>query len=220
MRCGSFGRKRSMEDRDELDDFTEKIRRDRCVQKRMATCFLVALFIFITSLGAYFVLQFEPVQRKYFYVYPYHETVIKYAQVYHVDSNLTAAVIKSESKFKHEALSHRGAIGLMQLMPDTAEWIAVQIGDKNYSLENLHEPDRNIRYGTWYLAELRKEFKGNDILALAAYNAGRGNVHEWIKENNWSDDFNDINAIPYKETREYVKQVIIDRKKYHELYQE
>ena len=57
-------------------------------------------------------------------------------------------------------------------------------------------------------------------MALAAYNAGRGNVHEWIKENNWSDDFNDIDAIPYKETREYVKQVIIDRKKYHELYQE
>jgi soluble lytic murein transglycosylase len=108
----------------------------------------------------------------------------------------------------------------MQLMPDTAEWIAGQIGDKSYSLENLHEPDRNIRYGTWYLAELQREFKGNDVLALAAYNAGRGNVRAWMEERNWTLNFHDIDAIPYKETRDYVRQVIGDRKKYKELYPE
>jgi soluble lytic murein transglycosylase len=108
----------------------------------------------------------------------------------------------------------------MQLMPDTAEWIAGQLGDKNYSLDNLHEPDRNIRYGTWYLAELEKEFKGNDVLALAAYNAGRGNVKSWMEENDWNYEFHDINAIPFKETRDYVRQVIGDRKKYRELYPE
>ena len=145
---------------------------------------------------------------------------MKYAEIYHVDSNLTAAVIKSESKFKHTALSHRGAVGLMQLMPETAEWIAGQIGDKSYNVESLHEPDRNIRYGTWYLAELQREFKGNDVLALAAYNAGRGNVKAWMDENNWSYSFHDIDAIPYKETRDYVRQVIGDRKKYRELYPE
>ena len=203
-----------------MEDFHERVQQNRRIQRRMATCFCVALFIFAVSLSAYFVLQFEPVQRKYFYVYPYHETVMKYAEQYRVDSNLTAAVIKSESKFKHEARSHRGAVGLMQLMPDTAEWIAQQLGDTSYSLEGLHEPDRNIRYGTWYLADLRKEFHGNDVLALAAYNAGRGNVHEWIKENNWPDDFKDIDAIPYKETRDYVRQVIGDQKKYRELYPE
>ena len=105
-------------------------------------------------------------------------------------------------------------------MPDTAEWIAGQIGDKSYNVESLHEPDRNIRYGTWYLAELQREFKGNDVLALAAYNAGRGNVKAWMDENNWSYSFHDIDAIPYKETRDYVRQVIGDRKKYRELYPE
>ena len=203
-----------------MKDFHDKVQQNRRVQRRMATCFCVALFIFLASLSAYFVLQFEPVQRKYFYVYPYHETVMKYAEQYHVDSNLTAAVIKSESKFKHEARSHRGAVGLMQLMPDTAQWIARQLGDANYSLEGLHEPDRNIRYGTWYLSDLEKEFHGNDVLALAAYNAGRGNVHEWMKTNNWPEDFKDIDAIPYKETRDYVRQVISDQKKYRELYPE
>ncbi|MBE6092058.1 lytic transglycosylase domain-containing protein [Selenomonas ruminantium] len=203
-----------------MQGFRDRVQQNRRIQRRMATCFCVALFILLVSLSAFFVLQFEPVQRKYFYVYPYHDTVMKYAEIYHVDSNLTAAVIKSESKFKHTALSHRGAVGLMQLMPDTAEWIAGQIGDKSYSLENLHEPDRNIRYGTWYLAELQREFKGNDVLALAAYNAGRGNVKNWMKEKDWSYSFHDIDAIPFKETREYVRQVIGDRKKYRELYPE
>jgi len=203
-----------------MQEFRDRVQQDRRVQRRMATCFGVALVIFVVSLSAFFILQFEPIQRKYFYVYPYHDTVTKYAAVYHVDSNLTAAVIKSESKFKHTALSHRGAVGLMQLMPDTAEWIAEQIGDKGYSVEKLHEPDRNIRYGTWYIAELEREFKNNDVLALAAYNAGRGNVKDWMKMNNWSYSFHDIDAIPYKETREYVRQVLGDRKKYKELYPE
>ena len=203
-----------------MQGFRDRVQQNRRIQRRMATCFCVALFILIVSLSAFFVLQFEPVQRKYFYVYPYHDTVMKYAEIYHVDSNLTAAVIKSESKFKHTALSHRGAVGLMKLMPDTAEWIAGQIGDKSYNVESLHEPDRNIRYGTWYLAELQREFKGNDVLALAAYNAGRGNVKAWMDENNWSYSFHDIDAIPYKETRDYVRQVIGDRKKYRELYPE
>lgn len=203
-----------------MQDFRDRVRRDRRIQRRMATCFCVALFILGISLSAFFVLQFEPVQRQYFYVYPYHDTVMKYAAIYNVDSNLTAAVIKSESKFKHTATSHRGAVGLMQLMPETAEWIAEQLNDKSYSVEGLHEPDRNIRYGTWYLAELEREFQGNDVLALAAYNAGRGNVKAWMEEHNWSYKFRDIDAIPYKETRDYVRQVIGDRKKYKELYPE
>ena len=143
---------------------------------------------------------------------------MKYASMYRVDSNLTAAVIKNESKFRREVHSHRGAVGLMQLMPDTAKWIAGQLGDTEYSEQGLHEPGRNIRYGTWYLSTLQKEFYGNDVLALAAYNAGRGNVQEWIKEKDWPKDFSDIDAIPFEETRDYVRQVLNDQKKYRELY--
>ncbi|MBE6075085.1 MAG: lytic transglycosylase domain-containing protein [Selenomonas ruminantium] len=204
-----------------MTDFHNRVRQSRQMQhRRMVACFCVALFILVMSLSAYLILQFEPVQRSYFYVYPYHDTVMKYASMYRVDSNLAAAVIKKESKFKRDVHSHRGAVGLMQIMPDTAKWISAQLGDTGYSEEGLHEPDRNIRYGTWYLATLQKEFHGNDVLALAAYNAGRGNVQEWMKENDWSYDFADIEAIPFKETREYVRQVLADQKKYRELYPE
>ena len=202
-----------------MSNFHNRVRIERKMQqRRIVSCFCVALFIFVVSLSAYFILQFEPVQRSYFYVYPYHDTVMKYASMYRVDSNLTAAVIKNESKFRREVHSHRGAVGLMQLMPDTAKWIAGQLGDTEYSEQGLHEPDRNIRYGTWYLSTLQKEFYGNDVLALAAYNAGRGNVQEWIKEKDWPKDFSDIDAIPFEETRDYVRQVLTDQKKYRELY--
>lgn len=116
--------------------------------------------------------------------------------------------------------SHRGAIGLMQLMPDTAEWIAGQLEDPSYSIEAIHEPERNIRYGIWYLSTLQREFDGNDVLALAAYNAGRGNVQSWIREYGWPADFHDIDAIPYQETREYVRKVLLTEHKYRSLYPE
>ena len=169
-----------------MKDFHDKVQQNRRVQRRMATCFCVALFIFLASLSAYFVLQFEPVQRKYFYVYPYHETVMKYAEQYHVDSNLTAAVIKSESKFKHEARSHRGAVGLMQLMPDTAASLGV----------NPYDKQQNIEGGAKYLRQMLDTFGGDVSKAVAAYNAGPQAVK----------DYGGIP--PYKETQNYVNKVL------------
>ncbi|MDD6383475.1 lytic transglycosylase domain-containing protein [Mitsuokella sp.] len=160
----------------------------------------------------------EPFQRNYLYPFPYRDMVDTYAVRYQVDPHLAAAVIKTESKFKNEVHSHRGAVGLMQLMPDTAAWIAGQLDDASYSEDALHEPERNIRYGIWYLHSLQQEFDGNDILALAAYNAGRGNVQDWILEYGWPRDFHDVDAIPYQETREYVKRVLMNERKYRELY--
>ena len=155
-----------------MQGFRDRVQQNRRIQRRMATCFCVALFILLVSLSAFFVLQFEPVQRKYFYVYPYHDTVMKYAEIYHVDSNLTAAVIKSESKFKHTALSHRGAVGLMQLMPDTAAWIADKLGETGYNFELLLDPETNIRFGTWYLASLISRCEDSALLGFFSYNAG------------------------------------------------
>ena len=78
----------------------------------------------------------------------------------------------------------------------------------------------NIRYGVWYLAELEREFGGNDILALAAYNAGRGNVRDWMERFHWTQQFDEIEAIPYPETRFYVRRVLEDREQYKRLYDE
>ena len=107
----------------------------------------------------------------------------------------------------------------MQLMPDTGEWIAGQVdNDYHFSISKLQNPETNIRYGIWYLASLQKEFDGNDVLALAAYNAGRGNVQEWMDEYGWTRSFSSVKDIPYAETREYVARVLKYQKKYQTLY--
>lgn len=187
-------------------------------RRRVGCAFLAAVAALGLLIAVWCLLQFAPVQRRYIYPFPYRATVEQYAQTYQVDVHLAAAVIKVESKFQNDVHSHRGAVGLMQLMPETADWIAGQIDDKGYSWEALHEPQRNIRYGLWYLASLEEEFHGNDILALAAYNAGRGNVQEWIRTYGWGEDFHDVDAIPYAETREYVRQVLHDAAAYARLY--
>ena len=170
----------------------------------------------------YLLISVPPVQKKFLYPFPYRSTVESYSSRWKVDKFLAIAVMKVESNFSETAHSQSGAIGLMQLMPETAAWIAYQLGETPEEavddIKNLREPETNIRYGTWYLAELEDEFKGNDVLALAAYNAGRGNVHEWIKKNHWSENFSDVDKIPYAETRDYVKRVLHCREKYAKLY--
>jgi soluble lytic murein transglycosylase len=203
----------------ERNEFHQQMRLRKSAAHRRDCALALAVLVVIAAFGVYFLSQTRVTQRSYIYPYPYRDIVETYAEAYQVDSFLVAAVIMSESKFKNDVHSHRGAIGLMQLMPDTAAWIADQLGDGNFDIERLHEPDMNIRYGTWYLKSLEDEFDGNTILALAAYNAGRGNVKEWMHKNGWTTSgFHDVAAIPYGETRFYVDSVLKNQKKYQELY--
>ncbi len=181
---------------------------------------LKAVVLIAVLVSAVAVWQRPNLERQILYPYPYRITVESYADRYDVDSSLAAAVIRNESRFRHNVHSHRGAVGLMQLMPDTAHWISEQIGDARYTgADDLHDPDVNVRFGIWYLGSLQEEFRGNDVLALAAYNAGRGNVQEWIQTYGWDTaTFSDVNAIPFSETRNYVRKVLNDQKKYRELY--
>ena len=159
----------------------------------------------------------NPTTRKiddWLYPQMYEDIVIKYAETYNVEAALAQAVIREESRFNERALSSSGAIGLMQIMPDTGKWIAEQLND---DFGDLYDVDRNIRYGIWYLAELSNEFGGNRILTLSAYNAGRGTVWDWIDEYGWNKDFDDIDAIPYTETRKYVKRVLKSYDKYRTI---
>ena len=198
--------------------FQARIQQKKRIEKRRQSFFLLGLSIFFFAFSIYFLLQVRSIQRAYLYPYPYQQVIEEYAKENHIDSTLVAGVIMSESKFKNDVHSHRGAIGLMQLMPSTAEWISHQIDDGNFSVDQLHEPETNIRYGVWYLASLKKEFEGNEILALAAYNAGRGNVHEWMEERGWTMEFSRVNEIPYEETRAYVASVLRNKVKYERLY--
>ena len=159
------------------------------------------------------------VERSCIYPYEYRSYIETSAASRRTDPYLVAAVIKHESKFQPTARSDGGAVGLMQLMPQTAAWIAGQLGEP-FTEDYLYDPALNIRYGVWYLAELEREFGGNDILALAAYNAGRGNVRDWMERSHWTDQFDEIDAIPYPETRLYVRRVLEDREQYKRLYDE
>ncbi len=199
-------------------DFQRRIQHKRQRNLRWDRLLLIVILLGGLFFGTYLLLQSDMVQKRFLYPFLYREAVEAYADRYGVEINFAAAVIQAESKFERDVRSHRGAVGLMQLMPDTAEWIAELLEDRKYTLERLEEPECNIRYGIWYLSYLQKEFGGNKVLALAAYNAGYGNVESWMEEYHWDMDFQDIDAIPYSETRHYVRRVLEFWEKYRELY--
>ena len=149
--------------------------------------------------------------RKFVYPLQYDYLVRQYAYETKIDPALAASVILVESKFDERASSQPGAHGLMQVMPDTAQWIADEMGMTDYTPDKLSDVRTNIRLGTWYLAYLLKEYDGNQILALAAYNAGRGHVDSWVREYGWTKDFQEIEKIPFSETREYVRIVLLTK---------
>lgn len=130
-----------------------------------------------------------------------------------ISPSLLEAVILTESKFNEKAISHVGAVGMMQLMPDTAQWISEESG---LPADHLEWPEENIPLGAWYLDYLLTEYHNNEVLALAAYNAGRGNVDSWMKDYQWKEDFSDMDKIPFPETREFVKTVVASRDRLEE----
>jgi soluble lytic murein transglycosylase len=148
-----------------------------------------------------------------------HEDVIRQqAKAKKVDAALIAGVIYTESRFRDQT-SHAGAKGLMQLMPDTADYIARKSGGTRFERADLATPQINIAYGTWYLRYLLDKYKGNTILTLAAYNAGEGKVDEWqANAAARGEKFKVADHIPFKETRDYVHRVLSARADYRNKY--
>ncbi len=144
----------------------------------------------------------------------YSDYVGKYSEKYGVDKNLVYAVIKQESNFEEEANSRRGAKGLMQIMNDTANEIAEELG---FSGMNLYNPETNINIGTKYLADLMEKYN-NMKMAIAAYNAGFGNVDKWIAQGIIKKDGSNLENIPYKETEVYLRKVMKNYEMYNKLY--
>ncbi|MBR3885797.1 MAG: lytic transglycosylase domain-containing protein [Clostridia bacterium] len=130
----------------------------------------------------------------------YKNYVFEYSNEFGLDSNLVYSIIKVESDFETNAVSKSGALGLMQLLPKTARWIAEELNE-DYSKEKMFEPEVNIRYGCFYLKYLFDKFKTPEIV-ICAYNAGEGKVLEWIDEGNLDRD-----EIDYEETRNYLAKV-------------
>lgn len=152
------------------------------------------------------------------YKLEYTEYVKKYANEYNVDEYLIYAIIKAESNFEPNAESHRGAKGLMQLMYSTAEDIAKRI-NVNLNEDNILEPNININLGTKYISMLIQKYN-NINLALAAYNAGSGNVDGWIEKGTLKSDGSDIENVPFTETNNYVRKILRDYEIYKNIYEE
>ena len=152
------------------------------------------------------------------YKLEYTEYVKKYANEYNVDEYLIYAIIKAESNFEPNAESHRGAQGLMQLMYSTAEDISKRIGIE-LNGDNILEPDININLGTKYISMLIQKYN-NINLALAAYNAGSGNVDGWIEKGTLKSDGSDIENVPFTETNNYVRKILRDYEIYKNVYEE
>ena len=131
------------------------------------------------------------------YPLEYRQIVRGHAENYHLEPALLAAVIYQESKFDAHAKSESGAIGLMQLLPSTAQGIALHTGGTRFRTEDLWNPEINVRYGAFYLRRLLNKY-GDEQTALAAYNAGQRRVDEWLAEGK---------GIEYAETRHYVRRV-------------
>lgn len=155
--------------------------------------------------------------RKIFPV-SFQEEIIKYSEIYQINPNLIAAVIKVESDFNPHALSPKGAMGLMQIMPNTGNWIAKRMGLDSFDIGQLYDSQMNIELGTWYLQNLHKQFKGDPQLFLAAYNAGSGNVSKWLMDQRFSKDGQTLDYIPFTETRNYIKKVENYQKIYEKTY--
>jgi soluble lytic murein transglycosylase len=151
--------------------------------------------------------------------YPLHDVSIinRQAAVEHLDPALVAAVIYAESKFDPRP-SSAGALGLMQIEPATAELLAQKSGGTLFKIADLAHPATNIAYGSYYLRYLLRMYGGSRMLALAAYNAGPGNVDRWIARARKRGRRLDIDAIPFAQTRAYVVKVEAATKTYRRYY--
>lgn len=179
-------------------------------KKRVLLILLVSFVVFM-FLSSNWMAIFYPIR--------YKDEIREYAQTYEVDPFLVASIIRVETNYNTSMESHKGALGLMQIMPDTAQWIMERAKLPKQPLDNVkHEPGLNIQLGSWYLHNLREQFPGQPIAMIAAYNAGPGKVESWISEGVWDGREETIRQIPYGETRHYVQRVTHYYRQYTKIY--
>lgn len=164
---------------------------------------LLLLFVVAAAAGAVVVTAEPDWYLRARYPLRYEHIVRGHADNYRLEPALVAAVIYQESKFRADARSRSGAVGLMQLLPETARGIAVRTGGSRFENDDLLDPEINVRYGSWYLRHLLDKYGGDERKALAAYNGGQGNVDR---------------GVVYAETEHYVERVLELRAIYRRAY--
>lgn len=175
-----------------------------------------ALFVFLSicwGIMAVFAIKLY-VEKKFLYPLEFSEHVFLYADKYGLDRATVFSIIKTESNFNVNAVSSAGAIGLMQITPSTAEYIAERLNMNEY---DLRDAENNIQFGCYYMNYLIFRFK-NVQTAHVAYNAGEGNVQKWLSNKEYSADGVTLKVIPFEETKEYIKKIQKNFAKYKKLY--
>lgn len=171
----------------------------------------IVVFTFFLS----FLLLFSQAALQGIYPRKYSHTVEYYSSKYDIPPEIVYAVIKTESNFNPVAVSSAGAVGLMQIMPSTFEWLCVLMNEK-HDVSALYDPEINIRFGVFYLRYLY-DYYGSYETAFAAYNAGMGNVSKWLASEEYSPG-GKLTHIPFSETDSYVRAVNRRAEQYQKLY--
>ena len=186
-----------------------------CFNHKKRKDFLIYFSILICSL--LFTIFYYNKFMKMVYPIQYDYIVLEACKKYEVEPELIYAIIKSESNFDQNAKSKAGAYGLMQITEDTFQWLQMYTDDKYLSLSELLNPEINILYGTMMISMLKNKYFSEDV-ALCAYNAGMSNVEKWLKDENFTENGEELNFVPYKETRDYVHRVVETKTIYKNLY--
>ena len=184
---------------------------------RRALGFILVALLALGVFGIYVVRAEPDWYLRMRYPLRYEAIVRAHADTYGLEPSLLAAVIYTESKFDPHAESAAGAIGLMQLLPETAQGIADHTGGGRFVVADLYDPEISIRYGSWYLQRLRHKYRDHPQaldLALAAYNAGQGNVDRWVA----ATPTGQAVRIPFRETRDYLERVHRLQRLYRRAY--
>ncbi len=181
----------------------------------MRSVVIITILILSIICGLLFQFFYDKYERN---AYPkeYEEYVEKYASQYGVPEYIVYAVIKTESGYDSGAVSEAGAVGLMQMMPDTFNWLTT-LTKENLDKGLLYDPETNIKYGTYYLSYLYLKYGSWDTV-YAAYNAGEGNVDQWLGEALEADGAKKLGEVPFKETENYIKKVNKAAEIYDRLY--
>jgi len=168
--------------------------------------FIAFILISLAVIGTVFVIQrYYPVRHI--------EIIHRYAEEFDLEPELIFAVIHAESRFNDNAVSRVGASGLMQIMEETAYWIAPMAGLYDFNYNQIFDPEINVRLGSFYLSMLIRRY-GDIEVALSAYNAGSGNVERWLNNPDYSLDGETLDHIPFPETKNYVIRVANNQRIY------
>lgn len=177
------------------------------------------VFAVAASFGGYLIyedVQYQRALRNY--PVAYADLIAQYAGTYELDPYLVQSIMRCESSNDPSAVSDTGAIGLMQIMPDTGTWIAHKLDlDDVYSQDLLYQAEVNIEFGCWYLRFLSGRFNGNVKQMIAAYNAGHGSVEDWLADQRFSEQ-GELVTIPFEQTARYYERVTAAYENYTTLY--